>query len=530
MAACASCGVELLPKSKFCGACGARVSAPPPTACACGAPLLAGQKFCGGCGQRVGAVEATPEALERYDALLGDFAANGVLEQGELDELARRRDQLGVSEQQHAQAVARHKAFLGMPVRLEFDPESAYLVAKQPSSVDMRLTNAYAGVVRHFEVHYRCTTTSRLHRVQKDHQVTQGYHRRFPVVIDPPPSAGQYRLDGYVVCTFRDGRIFRGHFELPALRADTAEGAERAVNIQSINVDAHHAAMVKDIGNIDLRGRREHGAVVASSDNWSRVELHAATEEQLLEWRRPRGEATDVVVGELHRCRGVRLRMRRGSTEARRELWLVGDDELVLGRTTDRADLVAAVEPYLPAAQHPQNVALSMKISSRHLQLRLTGRGAFVSDLGSSNGTTFDGRRLAGYRPEELLSVHRIRLADALTLEAEPLAAEDLSGVWLRRIDNLPNRSYLLFRGCLGLWPHRRSLVGPPTRSGESAPLLLSWHKGAPCLANRDYPELRVAAEEVPPGRRVAVGPGQRIELGTQWTLVIQDTLGDKVG
>ncbi len=532
--ACASCQADLAPDAKFCGACGQKVGEQPTLlACACGAALDAGAQFCGECGTRVETpIAASPAALAAYAESVAEFAADGVLVPAELDVLAAERRELGISDAQHEAAVQRHRCFLGLPASLELDLDSTYLVAGQPSTLRVRLRNAAASardVIKGIDIVTRSSTSGRLRVARSSSILGKGQVRELSVPIDPPPSAGQYSLDGFAVAAFRDGRVFRGRFQLPALRASEA-GRQEAPREFHLNVDAHNAAMVKDIGNVGVRVEQDRGGVFASGGNWTPIELHPARADEVEAWRKSRvggpPAVPGAVVGDPHRCRGLQLHLRRGETEDRRELWLVHDTQLSFGRDGRRSDVLAAVEPYLPAERHRGNVALSMKISSVHLSVRLGVAGGFAQDLGSSNGTVFDGSPLQAHTPVPIERSHRIVLGEALALEAEELSQDgEPFGVWVRRLENVPTRSYLLFQGKVGLWPERARVVGRPRRGGELAPLTLTWLRGGPCVQNHGDRSARIDGESLPVGQGQMLGPGQRLEIGGSWLFYVHGSL-----
>ncbi|MFH1468118.1 MAG: FHA domain-containing protein [Pseudomonadota bacterium] len=537
---CSACETDLPEGAAFCPICGAKQPPAPaaPSACTrCGGPLAPGTRFCGTCGQAVAAPAGTAakpmpptpppapaasaEALARYEAELRGLVVGGVLVPEALAMLEQARRRHGVALAQHRALVEQLGCFEGMPLALAFDEGSTYLVERQSTTLILAVENLLRiGLVRSLEIQYRCSTSHALHE-KRIGQLWPGKREALGLELDEAPCPGQYHLEGFVSAQFHNGTAVLGRFELPALRVAPRSEASAGPSHVSINVDAHNAALVKDIGVLGPASTTQQtGQILAGGGRWRPIPVAAACEADLDRWLAAqagprRGTPTPRLLGEPLPCRGVLLRIKRETTRTpagdMREVWLLREDEVTFGRDTSRADLLLAVEPFDPPAQHPANVQASMRISSRHLALRHSATGATVADLGSANGTQLDGRPLPKGTPQPAGPRALLRVADVLSIELSPILGADgvPHALLAQRVDNQPQRSYLLASGGVGVWPDDHRLLGPRGRGGQLAPLLLTWHAGGPALQN-------VAA----PGVTVN---GERLGVGQTWALDHRD-------
>lgn len=84
-------------------------------------------------------------------------------------------------------------------------------------------------------------------------------------------------------------------------------------------------------------------------------------------------------------------------------------------------DLQPGMEVVLGRAEGTAAAALASypNVSKRHARLRLDAAEAWVTDLGSLNGTFIDGRRLARDRPERVAASVELRLGATVVLQLE---------------------------------------------------------------------------------------------------------------
>ena len=103
-----------------------------------------------------------------------------------------------------------------------------------------------------------------------------------------------------------------------------------------------------------------------------------------------------------------RLRSSAGTT-----LFCYAGPEVILGRDAPRDDARQICLRLFPAATMAER---SLRISSKHCSLLISATGVRLRDLGSSHGTTVDGRPVPRNGDAPVIDGSRIRLADALTL------------------------------------------------------------------------------------------------------------------
>lgn len=560
---CLSCQAPMPDGASFCGSCGTRAGDEPtcPSCPACGVRTAPDVRYCAACGVEVQPATSSsqkslpvphpvaperpvnPEALARYASELKGFVTGGVLVQDALDALAQLRRERGVTAAQHAALIEELDCFEGVPLALALDPESAYLVERQPTTLIMAAQNlcrSARDLIRSLDIQYRCSTSGRLHSSSLS-MLGPEKQRSFAVPLDPPECAGQYQLEGYLCASFHSGAVFRGRFQLPALRAAAQVKSHAGPSHVSINVDAHNAAMVKGIGQLASNPTSQgFGEVRSASGRWEPLEITAASEIELdrwLAWRPGTGSSPSSsprILGEPLPCRGVMLRVKRESTRAPggdlRDVWLLREDQVTFGRDDTRADLRLAVEPFDPPEQYPQNVQQSYRISGRHLAFQRADAGASVTDLGSSNGTVLDGQRLRPNQPQPLGQRGTLRVADALGIEATAIQGDGgvVHALHLQRTDNVPQRSYLLASGGVGLWPDDYKLLGPRQRGGQAAPLLLLWQVGGPCVRNVGLPGVTLNGERLGVGQMAALDHRDIVRLGGGWVIAVMEILQER--
>lgn len=585
-----ACGAELQPGQKFCMECGTKqpsqVPEPPvPSAVSCtncGAVVTG--RFCMECGTPAPAHETAPvasaggggtaatrptapalpskpspasrpsppprpspskAALEEYNALLEEFSSDGVLDDGERHALRQHRSRLGIDDRVHERMIAEKGLFVGMPIALEYDPKNLFLRQGSPTSLAMALRNCSSDggdYVKSVHIDYTCSTSSEVES-RNLRGIAQGRRGQLSFRISPPPSAGLYTLNGVLEATFMDGRTVRGRFQMPALKAAPSF---RGTGPQSVNINLQgDANMIK--GGLLSGGRMTEeptGEICAASGTWREVDLQPATEDEVYQWRRA-AESKNApsavqlaaeVRGEPLPCRGVVVRIQqvttRPGTIPTQDLWFMASDEVLMGRDANRSDVQAAIEPFDPPAEHPENVQQSMRISSCHIKFRLDRRVAVATDQGSANGTFAAGKRVNPRESLELRSGIELNLASALDLKPEVFMGDDgfAHALRIRRVNNVPERSYVLAPGGLGIWPGDWALAGPRTRDGQRAPVVLDWHLRGLCVRNVGHRSVKLlpfsgTPSSVRVGERVALGYRDRVQVGDRWTLFVADII-----
>lgn len=168
---------------------------------------------------------------------------------------------------------------------------------------------------------------------------------------------------------------------------------------------------------------------------------------------------------------------------------LIAQAAVEAGRQSSR-DLCLRLEPDSDQANYDK----SMKISSHHFSLRYVGNGVQFVDVGSTNGTIMDGKRVEPVSPILIYRKTTVSLANALELELEPVprldspaptddllqaaTANAADSAWLQReligadkpgmigflrinrTNNLPDKQYVLLFHSGSIGSDKDSLIG----------------------------------------------------------------------
>jgi len=420
--------------------------------------------------------------------------------------------------------VAELDLFLGPPIGLHCSAATLQYTPNGSAVLILGLTNRRPNpgdLLRKVEVYLNEPVT---HRLRKNSvRITNGGpdpKRMHPVQVqwDAPAKGGTLQLEGRIRCEFIDDRVAWLGFDIAVEPRSAITAGPQAMHV---HLDAHNAALVE---NIQIAAPNTGGRPAAGPADFQPVQnLQFLREEVAQQWinhQAHRTHAGDIVLhgpalsGQPRPCRGLLLQITRGQpANTLEELWLLAGPSLTLGRDITRADLLLALEPWTQAAHH----ASSMRISSRHLRLRLDPHGGAVEDLGSMNGTHLDGRPLAPNSPAPLRAPAEIEVARVLKLRAEPLFRPSglAYALRLRRLDNLTHRAYLIAPEGLALDPQHADPIGPPPNPGApAAPVHIYWHEGSPAIAHNAPTELRLDGRIVQPGRAAYLAPGQVYTAG----------------
>ena len=115
-----------------------------------------GERFCGSCGGSPREFVENPANVAKYEAVLADFAADGVLEEWEEEELALQRKELGVSAATHESLKAKYQPLREvLPVGLEVDQATVreFVVGTQ-GVIRARVVNGGARPLRNVTVRF----------------------------------------------------------------------------------------------------------------------------------------------------------------------------------------------------------------------------------------------------------------------------------------------------------------------------------------------------------------------------------------
>lgn len=546
-----ACRAQIPPQNLFCGACGhsqapqasPQVLAGSPKCQDCNAVIVGQERFCQQCGAMTPAAYA--ESLRTLRAQIVEFNEDGVIEDWELNELNKLSASLRVKEADYKRLLKEVGCFIGLPVGLALDTESCFLKAGSPTTLRVALLNKRGedvGLLRKATLTYQCSTSRHVHSRDFRGAIAPGKQKQTTLTVDAPPSEGQYRLEGVIEAQFRDGRSFRGHFELPPLVAAARQSAQGP---QALNIHVQgDGALVKQ-GNslMNAAMTQSAGEFRVASGVWQPVEVNPLSSLDFDQWClevrhrvNPELSRQAAVVGEPQPCRAVLLRFQQLANHSGRglirDVWFHQGDVVTLGRDQSRADLLALVEPYEPPEQHPENVLASRRISSAHIEMQLKERGAVFRDLNSSNGTSADGAKVSPNTPLPISTGMEIDLAGSLTLCPEVFTGDDgrAHALHIRRVNNMPERSYALAPEGIGLWPSTNNILGPRRRGGRHAPAVLKWYRRGLCIHNHHLPgaartTLGGASSRMGHGQQMTLRHLDRVQLGDQWLVLVLKVL-----
>lgn len=134
------------------------------------------------------------------------------------------------------------------------------------------------------------------------------------------------------------------------------------------------------------------------------------------------------------------------------ETWLVRGPIFSAGRDDTRSTVLLAIEPFDHPVENASNREQSMRISSKHLAVRIGDGGVTVTDLNSSNGTCVNDSRLEPLTPASLSTGDIVEVGQVLRLRCD--IRSDSHGVvrcaLLQRIGNREERRYALGEGGVG--------------------------------------------------------------------------------
>jgi len=163
------------------------------------------------------------------------------------------------------------------------------------------------------------------------------------------------------------------------------------------------------------------------------------------------------------------------------------------GRGTEALDVKLAVEPILDWTVNSrrqfvdENANRSLKISGKHFEVRSASAGAFIVDVGSSNGTKINNQPLGKHVPTKITELIKVSVGGVLDLTLSPLytASRSVGGVLIGRPSNSAHKSYALINHSVGVWLDSPCLFGDAFRGHLPAPLTLELsEEGEPILIN----------------------------------------------
>jgi len=200
-------------------------------------------------------------------------------------------------------------------------------------------------------------------------------------------------------------------------------------------------------------------------------------------------------------------------------LEMVAGTTASFGRDPSRADFRVLVEPVAPAAQYPDNIEKSKRISGAHLAVDIVQSSAFARDLGSTWGTTIGPtQRLEPNRQLNIREGDQLILADALTLGVQLFRSSDGEVEWVRlpRLSNTQAKSYLVLAGTVWLDETAAGWCG--TSQGSVA---IRWIDNHAALCNSSTAPISVRDQVLAPGRSHPLFAGLQVRLPSGGILTV---------
>ncbi len=287
----------------------------------CNAAVAPQNAFCDECGGSPTEVIESPEAIAQYEEILGEFAADGVLDQDELDALAHARAELEISLATHDALVAKDPR-LGQALRVTVEVDEATLVgflAGTQGMMRVRVRNAGSKILRSALLRYAVSG--------EDHVREESLRMlkpTAPVVVGAMvllPRHGQYMLELVVRVEDLLGKVQQFYRSEPIgfrVGQDSASGPQSLVVNQFVQADAMRVAGDKlaEVNVGAATGGTRGGAL--SDEQWRAISLRPISPSEWEHWalRRDAG-ARQAAADEARRTQEAAEAKQRAEAEAR---------------------------------------------------------------------------------------------------------------------------------------------------------------------------------------------------------------------
>jgi formylglycine-generating enzyme required for sulfatase activity len=257
----------------------------------CGRGMAASERFCGECGGAPVEREESAEAVAAYEAILGEFASDGVLEGWELDELGRQREELGISQATHERLVARHQPVTEkLPLVLEVDEGTlAGFQAGSQGVIRARLRNTGERPVKNVTIRHAVSgePTMREHVIR---MMGPGRDEEIALVV-LLSRGGQYALE--TVVRAEDMRGKGQSYRSAPLAFAVGREAGGGPQSVSVSVDASSMRVAGDplVNLAGVVGGGSRGGSLAGR-SWTELGLRLMTPEEWERWAQERDAGT----------------------------------------------------------------------------------------------------------------------------------------------------------------------------------------------------------------------------------------------
>ena len=337
-----------------------------------------GERFCGSCGGSPNELVEDPESVAKYEAVLADFAVDGVLEDWEEDELALQRQKLSVSVATHEALKMKYQPLREvLPVGLEVDQTTVreFVVGSQ-GVIRARVVNGGSRPLRNVTVRFVTPGVA----VFSEHAVRILRPRGDEVLLaalalDKP---GQFAVSFVLRCEDMDGNS--AYFRADALPYRVAREAGAGPQSVQVNLDASSMRVAGDplvnIGSSATSSTPRGGGVLTDT-KWVALRLGSISAQDWTAWE----EQND------------------GGRRAAAELAAPRADVRDLADAAPRAELVTEAQPVSSGgAARTQEVPTSTWLARALDGARTRGREALAGASGAIANIGYEAKTLLAAR------------------------------------------------------------------------------------------------------------------------------------
>lgn len=159
------------------------------------------------------------------------------------------------------------------------------------------------------------------------------------------------------------------------------------------------------------------------------------------------------------------------------ETWLIRGPVFSAGRDDTKSTVLLAIEPFDDPVTHLMNRKQSMRISSKHLAVRIDGSGLSVTDLNSSNGTSVNDVPLVPLAAAALSTGDVVQIGQVLSLQCDVRTNQEgvTQSAVLARLGNRAERRYVVGTGGVGGVSGDLSSLEPLVSDQQGVSWRLAW-------------------------------------------------------
>lgn len=553
----------MVPTEAFCGECGTASlpQGPAPDASAQEAPATLSPitPSVGAAAtphEGAGDDQDAPDKVAVYAKRVASYAADGVLEPWERDNLEKLRAKLRISHATHDRLIAQYKLKTSSTVRLG-------LVVDERSFTDFQV--GQRGVIRWLIGNRMADEAVHSIRILYGIEGKSGINEHTLQTLRPEgketfhfhqqlDEAGQFLLAAAIECESDVGDTFHFLTETLPFRVGAAAHAAAAL---TVNIDAS-AAKVMQVGDIaSATAKTDAGGGIVDGARWREVKLTSVAPADFDQWvRRMEGRNTAAPggrssppgtlrsdsgapvlawQGDMGTIKWVGPAPTSGSPGARMLRWLAGATRnelhvipmatVTFGRDPSRSNVRLAVEPFAPPEVHQENFEKSRRFSGVHCSTTIGASSAEFMHLGSTPSTfvgdaLLTGKILLSKIPQEVILGKDAQFPQGsltVRLRTLPDISGVVAGVLVERRTNVPERMYVQVRGVVSLGANPLRFDATP----EEAQVFLSQVEDRPVLVNATTDPVTTNFGVMPRLHGVVLQPGVKVS-GAGWEVMVE--------